>query len=534
MSSKQKIQKTTDLVTRTLIQAMDHHRAGRFSEAEQLYRVVLGLLPHHGETSRLLGALYLQGGKPELALPLLQQAVHAQPNNPEVLNNLGVALRDTGRADDAMSLFRRAVQINGGYLEALVNLGNVLRDKQEFDCAIDCYEKVLSQKANHVGALSHLAATLGRVGQTKDAREKFEQALKEAPNNADLITSIGALLHGEGRISEALEYYNRALIYAPSHRRAEYSKGLALLAAGQYREGWKLHEIGLGQAELRGPNRFAPLKPWDGRLSPDKHLLIWAEQGLGDSLQFIRYAEFCKQRFSKVSVLCPMPLLRLFKALPFVDDAFTAPSTGSHFDEHVPMMSLPHVFETVLETVPDTVPYLQVDPNTQMKWRTRFAGVAGLKVGLVWAGNARMGLSYADKRRSIGLERMKPLLNLQDARFYSLQKGQSNEQVAALGVADQVTDFMGEVEDFADTAAIIQNLDLVITVDTSVAHLAGGLGKPVWILSRYDACWRWLQNRATSPWYPTARIFGQPAMGDWDSVIAAVERELKVEVARRR
>jgi ADP-heptose:LPS heptosyltransferase len=195
------------------------------------------------------------------------------------------------------------------------------------------------------------------------------------------------------------------------------------------------------------------------------------------------------------------------------------------------MMSLPHLFDTVLETVPNKVPYLQVHPEIQAKWMPQFADVEGFKVGLVWAGGIKIG--FRDRRRSISLEQMKPWLDIEGVQFYSLQKDNAAKQIAELGFKHRLTDLMSDVRDFADTAAIIQNLDLVISVDTAVAHLAGGLGKPVWILSRYDADWRWLQNRPTSPWYPTARIFGQPALGDWDSVIADVSHELKVEIAKR-
>jgi hypothetical protein len=305
------------------------------------------------------------------------------------------------------------------------------------------------------------------------------------------------------------------------------------LALGEYREGWKLYAESLGNCDLRGRNLFAPKMPWDGKPAPDKHLLIWGEQGLGDSLQFIRYAELCKQRVGKVSVSCQKPLVPLFKALPFISEASNTINHENHFDEHVPMMNLPHLFNTVLETVPAAVPYLRVAPEIQAKWKVRFANETGMKVGLVWAGgshtgNVRGGLT--DRQRSIGLERMKPWLDLQGVQFFSLQKDEPAKQIAALGLVNRVTDFMAEVEDFADTAAIVQNLDLVITVDTSVAHLAGGLGKPVWILSRYNACWRWLQNRPTNPWYPTARIFGQTTLGDWDSVMADVRRELAHEI----
>lgn len=411
------------------------------------------------------------GFKAGRALPRLQDGLHARQKTPEALNNLGIALQNEGKTEPAL----------------------------------DCFEKALYQKPDYADALSNLGAVLLNMGRGTDARVKLERALQVEPDHAGAIANLGSLLYCEGKIGEALEYYNRALVHAPERQTTLFGKSYALLAFGEYREGWKLYEAGLGRRDMRASNPFAAVNPWDGKPAPNKHLLIWHEQGLGDSLQFVRYAELCKQQVGKVSVLCPKSLLRLFKALPFIDDAFDVPEEGrSCFDEHVPMLSLPHLFDTVLETVPAAVPYLRVDPEIQAKWAAKFVGVTGgTKVGLVWAGGSHEGIVIAnliDRQRSVGLERMKPWLDLHGARFYNLQKDKPAEQITALGLAHRLTDFMGEVEDFADTAAIVQNLDLVITVDTSVAHLAGGLGKPVWILSRYNACWRWLQNRPTSPW----------------------------------
>jgi tetratricopeptide (TPR) repeat protein len=528
-------QNAPDPAARAFAEAAAHHQAGRLPEAERLYRVALGLSPRHGDALRLLGTICLQNGRSEQALPLLQAALQEQPQNPEILNCLGIALWEAGRGEEAVTRFRQALAINPAYIEVLNNLGNALHEQGKSEAALDCFKKALSQKPDYVDALNSLGAALCGMGREADARAKFERALQIEPNNAEIITSLAGLLCSEGKTEEGLEHYNRALAHAPGYGKALWGKSFPLLALGEYREGWKLYETGLGRRDMRGPMPFAPVKPWDGKPGPDKHLLIWSEQGLGDSLQFIRYAELCKQRVGKVSVLCPKPLVRLFKALPFIDDAFDPTREGSNFDGHVPMFSLPHLFDTALETVPAAVPYLRVDPEIQTKWAAKFAGVAGVKVGLVWAGSAREGNVAAnriDRQRSVGLERMKPWLDLQGAQFYNLQMGKPAEQIATLGLADRLTDFMGEVADFADTAAIVQNLDLVITVDTSVAHLAGGLGKPVWILSRYNACWRWLQNRPTNPWYPTARIFGQPTLGDWDSVMAEVGRELTLEIAK--
>jgi tetratricopeptide (TPR) repeat protein/ADP-heptose:LPS heptosyltransferase len=527
-------QNAPDPVARTVAEAAAHHQAGRLAEAERLYRIAIGLAPRHGDALRLLGRLYVEQGKPAQAMSPLQAALQAQPNNPETLFFLGSALRQQGKPEAALEAFTKALQALPNLPEVYVNMGACWHDMNNLKEAVLCLEKALSQRPDYFDALSDLGTVLRNMGRSAEARAKFERALQIAPDNAVIITKLGALLHDEGKIDEALKHFNRALAHAPECQDALWQKSFALLALGEYREGWKLFETGIGQHHMRGLMPFAA-KSWDGKPAPDKHLVIWAEQGLGDVLQFIRYAELCKQRVGKVSVVCPKPLVRLFKALPFIDDALDAPRDGSHFDEHVLMMSLPQRFDTVFETVPATLPYLRVDPEIQTKWAAKFAGVAGMKVGLVWAGGIREGkveLNFVDQQRSIGLERMKPWFDLQGARFYSLQKDKPAEQIAALGVTDRITDFMGEVTDFADTAAIIQNLDLVITVDTSVAHLAGGLGKPVWILSRYNADWRWLQNRPTNPWYPTARIFGQPTLGDWDTVMAEVGRELANEIAK--
>jgi tetratricopeptide (TPR) repeat protein len=600
---------------RPLAKAMEHHRAGRLTEAEKLYRAAIRLAPRNGDALRSLGALYMQAGKPEQALPLLQDALQAQPNNPEILNNLGVALQKAGRGAEAATRFRQALAISPDYVEALKNLGHQLQAEDSFadaaacfekawrlrtddpnilfylgtnlyklgnsqaalDCfsqvlqmrpndpgsyinmgacwrplgnlqeAVVCYEAAISLRPESVDALSNLGEVLWEMGRGTDARTKLERALQIMPNHTGAIANLSMVLHGEGRMVEALEHHNRVLSYMPEHRETLWDKSFALLSLGEYREGWKLYETGLGHLDLRGSNPFAKAKMWDGAPASDKHLLVWAEQGFGDALQFVRYALLCKERVGTVSVLCRRPLVRLFKALPFVDHVFDVAPVGYRFDEQVPMMSLPHLFGTVFETVPAAVPYLRVDPEIQEKWAARFAGVTDAKIGLVWAGGSHRNevndkaihaklyakATLMDQKRSVGLERLKPWLDLKGARFYNLQKDEPVEQIATLGLKDRIVDFMSEVADFADTAAIIQNLDLVITVDTSVAHLAGGLGKPVWILSRYNADWRWLQNRPTNPWYPTARIFGQPTLGDWDSVIADVGRELANEIAKK-
>lgn len=461
-------------------------------------------------------------------------APHTQSTPPEALLHLGNTLREQGKPEAALDCFAKALQVRPIFPEAYVGMGTCWRDMQNPQQAIACFERALAQRPEFATGLGCLGAALWSIGSLGEARIKLEHAMRIEPSNPELITALGSLAFAEGKVQEALDYFNQVLAVTPGYTSARFNKSYALLALGMFAEGWKLYEEGIGHSNMRPYNPFAGVKAWDGKPIPEQHLLIWAEQGLGDSLQFIRYAELCRQRVGKLSVLCQKPLVRLFKTFSFIDDAFDASRGGDfHADQHISMMSLPLLFGTTLETVPASVPYLRPDPASQAKWAVRFADARGLKVGLVWAGGSHEGVQYAtlmDRQRSVALERLKPWLSLQGAQFYSLQKDKPAGQIAELGLTGRITDFMSEVMDFADTAAIVQNLDLVITVDTSVAHLAGGLGKPVWILSRYNADWRWLQNRPTNPWYPTARIFGQPTMGDWDSVIDEVGRELEIAI----
>ena len=567
MSSPQNSHRSFSVEQR-LAEAIAHHQAGRLPQAEQSYRDVLQAVPHHLAALYRLGVLCFQDSRAEQALPFLEAAHKIQPQNPGILNSLGVAAQMAGRDREAMGYLRQALAINPGDIGTLGNLGKALREQGDAKAALDCFgkmiemnpsiiytyiekgrchfemgnfqdailafEKTLSLRPDDSDALSGLSSALWAVGRRDEAREKLERAVQLEPGNAKTILNLGEFLaFDEGKIDEALGYFNRALVLAPSYTNAAWRKSFALLAKGEYREGWKLYADCLGHRDTRGLNLFAPQKPWDGTPAAGKHLLIWCEQGLGDSLQFIRYAALCKQRVGKISVFCDKPLVRLFKMLPFIDEASELREKDS-FDEHVPVFNLPHLFDTLVDTVP-AAPYLRVDADSAAKWARKFANAGdGLKVGLVWAGGAhedKIIPKLTNLQRSITLERMRPWLNLPDVIFYNLQKDKPAAQIGELGLADRIVDFMGDVTDFADTAALILNLDLVITVDTAVAHLAGGLGKPVWILSRYNADWRWLQNQPSSPWYPSARIFGQPTMGDWDSVVVEIGRALANKIA---
>ncbi len=482
-----------------LDRASTAHQAGRLAEAEQGYLKILEMKPDFAPAHFNLAHILLAQGKMRDAIAHYEAGLRLDPQNFRALNNLGNMYRAEGEPEEAVRIYRRALEIKPDYAEALVNLGTALRD----------------------------------CGRCDEALESYKEGLRFKPGFEAAEINLGTLLQRLNRHREAVALYDEILRRAPNSREAQWNKAMALLALGDYAEGWKLHEAGLGDAGKRGP-AWAERR-WDGGTFPGKRLLIRCEQGLGDNLQFVRYVALCKERGGQVLAQCPDALMRLFHNCPFIDAVIADPDDGD-FDFQIPMMSLPLIFGTTLETVPAKIPYLFVDDEARRKWAAKFSDANGFKVGLVWAGSPReigIDAQLMDQRRSIGLEKLKPILAREDVRFYSLQVGKASAEIVASGLSGRIADYTGEIADFLDTAAIIENLDLVISVDTSVAHLAGGLGKPVWILSRFDACWRWLQNREASPWYPGARIFGQPALGDWDSVVKSVADTLGKELARK-
>jgi hypothetical protein len=338
------------------------------------------------------------------------------------------------------------------------------------------------------------------------------------------------VLAGLQRHAEALENYDRVIALRPDDAEAYWNRSHCLLALGQFDAGWRLFEWRKRLGQSSGHRAF-PQPVWLGQDGlAGKTLFIHWEQGFGDTLQFCRYAALATARGARVVVSVQDPLRRVIASLGPAVEVIGGCASPREFDWHCPMMSLPLAFGTTLETIPWVTPYLAADTAAVAAWRGRLAGLCGLRVGVCWAGNSRPDQPAAraiDRRRSIGLARLAPLAEVAGVQLVSLQKGDAAGEVAGAQAGLVLHDWTDALQDFADTAALIEALDLVITVDTAVAHLAGALGKRVWVLNRFDACWRWLLGRDDSPWYPTARLFRQPAPGDWDSVVGAVAAALR-------
>lgn len=462
-------------------------------------------------------------------------ALTLQADYPEACLNLANILSVSGDPDEAEALYRRALTVKPDYSNAAYNLGLFLKDRGRLAEALEAFNQAIQLAPNMAMAHNNLGIVLRVMNRIVEAEASFRRALELDPNCMEAIANLGNVQDALGHTEEALRYYEKAQTLAPDLAELRLNRAYALLKTGNYREGWLEHEWRWKTGMFRGvwPNYSQP--QWDGGDIRGMRILLWYEQGLGDTLQFIRYTPLVATRGATVIALCQPPLKRLLQTCEGIDLLVEDGEPLPDFDIHCPLMSLPLRLGTELATVPAATPYLFADTTQTAAWQTKLDGAlsSGLKVGLVWAGNPRKDMpeaSLVDARRSISLTTLTHLLKTPGVTFFSLQKSDAAEQLHQVPERIRPLDFSHEWRDFADTAAFVATLDLVITVDTSVAHLAGALGKETWVLSRADGCWRWLEERTDSPWYPTLRLFRQAVPGDWESVVEEVTTALNDRV----
>lgn len=500
---------------------------GQLDEAIICYRQALDLQPNRPETLNSLGIALQRKGCANEAIGCFRRAVDLRPDFAAAHNNLGNALADRGNLEDATACFRTALELHPDYAQAYNNLGNTLKELHQLDAAAACLRRAIELKPDYDEACYNYANVLRAQGQLDAAVVAFQRALHIRPNFADAHVNLGNTLAEQRRLDDATTCYRRALAIAPDLPDAHFNLGLVLLARGDLLMGWQEYEWRWKIARMAKLYRDVPQPQWRGEAAAGHTLLIHAEQGFGDTLQFCRYAALAVSRGLKVVLEVPPPLVRLLHSLRGVSLVSAPGDKLPPFDFHCPMLSLPLALGTTLATIPTEVPYLRAESRQIDAWQARLTALLppGIKVGLVWAGDPRRDcpdLVAVDRRRSIDPVRLAPLFDVRGIHFFSLQKAGP-----AAPTAFRLIDVMAEMNDFADTAALIANLDLVIAVDTAVAHLAAALGKPVWLLDRFDSCWRWLTDRRDSPWYPTLRIYRQARPGDWDSALTQIVVDLR-------
>ena len=553
--------------------AIEHHRAGRLVEAEAAYREVLAAEPGNVDALHLLGVVAFQTRRLELAAELIGRSLALAEGNAAAHSNLGNVRAAQGRLEEAVRCYGRALELQPDLPDALLNLGNARHALGQSAEALDLLGKALALKPDFAEAHSDLGGMLRDLGRPEESAASCRAAIALRPDFAGAHSNLGNVLEDAGRTEEAIACYRRAVALNPSFATARANLGNALMSVGEVREageqlrealrldpalararfalanlallqgdyaaGLPLYEARFDMqalspmyAGLRG--RIAALRgtpQWRGEEAAGKTLLVWTEQGLGDSLMLLRYLSLLKQRgFARVIVYCDRELVRIVQGIVQVDEVLSreTPPPLERVDLHCPVMSLPLAFGTRLETVPRQVPYVFAPDALQRAWAQRLPAGPAARIGLVWSGGWRYP---RNAQRSVRFAQFAPLLEIDGIRYVSLQQGEAAAQLAASGAA--VADWMGECGDLIDTAALMSQLDLVITVDTAMAHLAGALGKPVWMLNRFESEWRWLLAREDAPWYPTMRIFRQPAPGRWDVVVARVAEELRGFVAAR-
>ena len=508
---------------------MNIHRLcgeGRFMEAEAACRKLLQAHPDLAEAEHLLGLIAHRSGNLDEAIEHLQRATTLAPRVAAYHANLGEMLRLAGHPRLAAEAARRALDIEPDVPAVLSNLGVALYESRDYEEAARAQCKAIAINPGFAEAHSNLGNALYGLRQFDEAIAAYHHAIELKPDYADAWANLGTALLHSGNFDEAVVASRRAIALAPTHANAHSGLGILLLMRGDPAEGWDEYAWRLRSTERRG--RPFPELPWQGENLAGKHIYVEAEQGFGDTLQFVRYIPLLATRARKVTLRAHQQLVRLFReSLP---DITVLGDRGDPepFQYDAALLCLPRLFKTRLETIPANVPYLRAPADVTARWTRRLTKLAGLKVGLVWAGNPA---HVNDTRRSIDVGSLTALLAVRGASFVSLQIGQRAAELRKLaGEKAAVEDLSSELEDFADTAAAINALDLVIAVDTSMAHLAGALGKPVWLLLPGVTDWRWLFSREDSPWYPSMRLFRQKNGEAWPIVIGRVVEELRAVV----
>lgn len=472
--------------------ALKNYQIGDLQRAKYILEEVLKFESGNDDILYFLGHIAFQLGDYDTAIQSIKRALLFNPNNAEAYYNLGSAYHEKGLLDEAIKSYQKALQFNSHFADAYKDLGLALEEKGQYDAAIDCFKK----------------------------------AIELVPDFAEAYNNLGNALQGKGLIDEAITCYQKALRFSPNLAEAHWNMALISLLTGNFKQGWKEFEW---RWELPGNcprDFFQPL--WDGSDIRGRTIVLHAEQGFGDTIQFIRYAPLVAQRGAKVIVECQKELKSLLRNTEGIHHVQSWGEQLPVFDLHCPLLSLPFIFNTTLESIPDHIPYISVDPELVSKWRNTIQhDHCQFKIGLVWDVNPEHKVTC----RSCSIELFLPLNKFENVTFYSLLKKESGTPAGFPLQGVKFFDYTKELHDFSDTAALMENLDLVISVDTAVAHLAGALGKPVWVLLPFEPLFRWMLDRQDSPWYPTMRLFRQPSPMDWESVIAKITDELQKKIS---
>lgn len=541
-------------IRQLLATAIAHHQAGRIDQAEPLYQKILAVLPQQVDALHLSGVIASQKGDYEAAVSLINRALAVNNTAPHFHNNIGAAYRPLKQFDKAVAHFRKAIALKPDYAEAHQNLGAALHDQglqdeavaafneaiglkpdyakahyglglvrqmqKRWDEALVHYSRALTYNPGYIDALNNTGVILKEQGKLADAAAQHERALDLKPDHGHTHYNLGLVREEEGRLDDALACYAQAQRFAPDEADAHWNEALIRLLRGEYARGWQQYEWRHTRSHTAPPRDGMPL--WQGEDLRGRTILLQAEQGYGDTIQFVRYAAMLKERGAKVVVACQAGLPSLIQTATGVDEVIGWDTPCTTADFYIPLLSVPKAFGTTMDTIPAALPYLRPAAEKVAAWRDKLSA-PGLNVGLVWRGNPGNSINH---KKSIPLEALAPLLVTPGVSWSIIQADATPEDIATLSGHGAVHARGPALTDWAETAALVSALDLVISVDTGVAHLAGALGRRVWVPLSFIPDWRWLLDQPDSPWYPTARLYRQTAFGDWPAVISRVKADL--------
>jgi tetratricopeptide (TPR) repeat protein len=510
--------------SRLLRRALHAHQSDELAKAERLYNAVLQHHPGNFDALHGLGQLHCRRGHLDTALVLIQTALRHDASRADGFASLGLVFHLFGRFKEALISYEEGLALDPDNGELLNRRGVALLELGRPLDAMESFERLLAIDPDHLDALGNYGNALIKLNRPAEAIAAYDRALAAAPENPGLLTNRAVALRRLDRPHEALMSANRALVGNPDFAQARFVESVARLTLGDFAAGWRGYEarwsVGLLASQRRGFT--APL--WSGKEALNgKTILLHAEQGFGDTIQFVRYAALVAERgAAKVIVEAQRELVPLLAGVAGATAVLARGDPLPAFDLHCPLLSLPLAFATELGSIPARLPYLAPPAASVAAWRDRLPRRRPL-IGVAWSGDR---IHDNDLNRSIGLETLAPLFDLPDVGFVSLQYDIRERDLPVLSKLPTLQRFEQRFRDFADTAAAISLVDAVISVDTAVAHVAGAVGKPLLLLLPFAADFRWLRERQDSPWYPTARLYRQPKFGDWDSVIGALRQDL--------
>jgi len=502
-------------------------KQGQLTQAAQTYQRILQIKPDHLESLNSLGNILVGTGDFVQAAQCYQRAIEINPEYLSALNNLGFIFTQIGNFEEGIKYYQKAIEIKPDFYEALNNLGSTLSNKGNIEESLKYYQKALQIKPDYVDALRNMGNSLSKQDRYKEAIEYYQKVVKIQPNNILGLNNLGFALIELGRLQEAIEQFLNILQIDPNYIDAHWNLAHVLLGLGDYQNGLTEYEWRFKLEQYSSLQKNTPM--WDGSDIQDKSIALWTEQGLGDSINFVRYAQIVKEKGARVTICVQSSLVGLFQK--YLTEQFDVVNLDDcdiyRYDYHASLLSLPRIFNTSLNNIPNSHNYINFTdpvaphlllPNTQL-----------YRIGFAWSTDVK-NLVPRVKKKCCTIEYFVDFLSFDSVELYSLQLGEDKKDIEPFLQNPRIHDLSGLINDFTDTASLISQLDLVITIDTAIAHLAGAMGKPVWLLLLFAADWRWLTNRQDSPWYPTMRLFRQTEIGNWESVFTQVKEKLVMVV----